>query len=148
MDSKSWTSCHGLTMTKSKAQKTGDSKPCTILTVANAMQLPVAGLRGNNVLSWRGSVRLSFKRDGSHIRDQLPQCGCHAVAMPFPCGLAPTQMPYRLPCPDAFQWCQCSTKPILDLLKAAGGTTMLSRKTRYPCNYHAKFLRFPETGIA
>ena len=42
-------------------------------------------------IHWRGSVQLSFKRDGSHIRDQLPQCGCHAV--PMRTGSDPNAMP-------------------------------------------------------
>ena len=39
------------------------------------------------------------------------------------------QKPCCLPCPDAFQGCQCAVKPPLDLLKAASGTQTLSGRT-------------------
>ena len=60
-----------------------------VLTVADAISLPIAGPRVNGSLSRHGSVRLSPQRKDNRIWSQMPRHGCH----PLPCGWVLAQKP-------------------------------------------------------
>ena len=52
---------------------------CEILTVADAMSLPIAGPRVDQDLPRRGSVRPSLQRGGNRKRSRLPRRDCRVA---------------------------------------------------------------------
>ena len=52
---------------------------CEVLTVADAMLLPMAGSRADGSLFRHGSVRPSLQRGGNRTWNRLPRHDCHAA---------------------------------------------------------------------
>ena len=59
----------------------GDKTLCEVLTVADAILLPMAGPRVDTKLSRHGSVQPFSQLGGNRTLGWLPQRSCHAVPM-------------------------------------------------------------------